>query len=140
MVLANRGVRGHITYLLLDDGMDAHRKIEGLSDRAFRLHLCGLFHCARNLTDGLVSDVTVRGLLARLRATPKHVSELVDIGLWFPYPGRGFIVNNYLEWNPSKVDVEERRRKRSESGRAGGLASGLARREALDSLNGEASA
>jgi hypothetical protein len=129
-----------MTYLLLDDGMDAHRKIEGLSDRSFRLHLCGLFHCARNLTDGLVSDVTVRGLCARLRATPKHVTELVEIGLWVAYPGRGFIVNNYLEWNPSRVDVEERRRKRSESGRAGGLRSVEARREASASLNGEASA
>lgn len=115
-------------YLVTDDCMDTHPKIEDLSDRAYRLHMSGLYHCARNLTDGLVSQTTVRGLCARLRATRKHVAELVDADVWVDYGSRGFIIKNYLDWNPSKAEVEERREKRASAGRLGGQRSGDSRR------------
>ena len=117
-------------FLLVDDCMDTHPKIEELSDRAYRLHMAGLQHCARNTTDGLVSAITVRGLKARLRATPKHFDELVDADLWAPYRDGSYVIPNYLEWNPSKADVERRRSDRAAAGRLGGKRSGEARREA----------
>lgn len=121
----------------MDDGMDSHAKIEGLSDRAYRLHMAGLHHCARNLTDGLLSEATIRGLKARLKASHKHVHELVSADLWVSYPGHGFIVKNYLDYNPTKAEVEEKRAKRSAAGRLGGLRSGQARAEANASANGK---
>lgn len=117
-------------FLLVDDGFDEHRKIEALSDRAYRLHHCGLTHCSRNLTDGLVSKTALRGLNARLKSSRKHVNELVAFGLWVEHPGHGFIIKNYLEWNPTRAEVEAKRAKRSAAGRLGGLRSGEARAEA----------
>ena len=118
-----------VTYLLLDDGMDAHHKIEGLSDRAFRLHLSGLLHCAKNLTDGLVSDASLRGMKGRFRATNRHVDEFIEAGLWVKYEGHGHLIHNYLTWNPSRVEVEERHEKRAAAGRKGGSVSGASRRQ-----------
>lgn len=115
-------------YLLVDDCMDTHPKIETLSDRAYRLHMAGLQHCARNLTDGLVSETTVRGLKARLRTQQKHFDELVDAGLWAPYRNGNYVIPNYLDWNPSKHDVERKRSDRAAAGRLGGLRSGESRR------------
>lgn len=117
-------------FLLVDDGFDEHRKIEALSDRAYRLHHCGLTHCSRNLTDGLVSKTALRGISARLKSTAKHVNELVAFGLWVEHPGHGFIIKNYLDWNPTRAEVEAKRAKRSAAGRLGGLRSGEARAEA----------
>lgn len=117
-------------FLLVDDCMDTHPKIEQLSDRAYRLHMAGLQHCARNLTDGLVSAPTIRGLKARLKASKKHLDELVDSGCWEPYRGGSFLILAYLEYNPSKAEVERKRSDRAAAGRLGGLRSGESRREA----------
>ena len=121
-------------FLLVDDGFDEHPKLEDLSDRAFRLHVSGLCYCARRLTDGLISEKAARGLCARLRAKKQHVSELVEAGLWVDYGPRGFIVHDYLEHNPTRDEVVEKREKRRAAGRLGGLRSGRVR------ANGEANA
>jgi len=119
-----------VPFLLVDDRIMEHPKLEELSDRAFRLHVAGLCHCAGNLTDGLLTTPTVRALCGRLRARKQHVSELVSSGLWVDYGERGFIIHDYLEHNPTKAEVQERREKRRESGRLGGLRSGRARASA----------
>lgn len=116
-------------YRLHDDRFSTHPKIEPLSDRAFRLHVCALEHCAGNLTDGLISDASLRGLKARLKATTRHVGELIESGLWVPYPGFGHIIHDYLEHNPTKAEVLEKREKRASAGRLGGKRSGEVRRE-----------
>lgn len=116
-----------VPYLLVDDCMDTHPKVETLSDRAYRLHMAGLHHCARNLTDGFVSEVTVRGIKARLRAQQKHFDELMDAGCWAPYRG-GYVIENYLDWNRSKAEVERQREDRAAAGRLGGKRSGESRR------------
>ena len=119
-----------VPFLLVDDCMDTHPKIEQLSDRAYRLHMAGLQHCARNMTDGLVSAPTIRGLKARLKASKKHFDELVDSGCWQPYRNGSFVILSYLEYNPSKAEVERKRSDRAAAGRLGGLRSGEARAKA----------
>lgn len=118
-----------MTFLLVDDRMDAHRKIERLSDRAFRLHMSGLMHCASNLTDGLISDASFRAIRGRLRATNRHVAELIDAELWVKYDGHGYVIQNYLDHNPSRAEVDEKREKRAAAGRKGGKLSGASRRQ-----------
>ena len=122
-----------VPFLLVDDCMDTHPKIEALSDRAYRLHMAGLQHCARNLTDGLVSATTIRGLKARLKASKKHFDELVDSGCWVPYRNGSFVISSYLDYNPSKAEVERKRSDRAAAGRLGGLRSAESRREATAS-------
>lgn len=100
---------GRVSWLRIDDGFIEHGRIEGLSDRAFRLHVAGLCHCAKNLTDGLVTEPSLRSLCGRLRASRKHVSELVDAGLWLEHEARSaHIIRDYLDYNPTRTNVKEK--------------------------------
>ena len=42
--------------LRFDDQFPIHRKVSGLSDAAFRLHVEAIFWCDRNLTDGFIRE------------------------------------------------------------------------------------
>lgn len=82
----------------------------GLSDRAYRLHVSALIYCSKNLTDGDVSERTVRVLQVLLGFTVRrHVEELVDAGLWLASDGGGFAVRNYLKFNPDADTVKAER-------------------------------
>lgn len=101
-------------WLRLDDAFGDHPKVIGLSDRAFRAHVMGLLYCARHLTDGVVPRA----------AAPKAaaVRELERAGLWTSTRGGGWLIHDYLDFNPSKADVladrEERREQRVAAGKA----------------------
>ncbi len=55
-------------WLKIDDGFAEHRKIVGLNDRAFRLHVVALVYCARNLTDGHLTATEARIVCATVEA------------------------------------------------------------------------
>ena len=95
-------------YLNLDDGFTEHRKVDALSDGAFRLHTSGLCYCARELTDGHVPEHRVSRLIPRFKAS--YLGELVDSGMWLPSAG-GYAIHDYLEWNKSRAWWEEKREK-----------------------------
>lgn len=54
-------------WVRFDDQFPIHRKVDGLSDAAYRLHTSAIFWCARNLTDGFVSEEDLDGVTARVR-------------------------------------------------------------------------
>lgn len=97
-----------MTFLALDDQFPDHRKVAGLSDAAFRLHVAGLAYCARHLTDGHIPGEEIPRLVRRFRKTAP--SELVDAGLWMPALN-DYVVHDYLQWNPSREQVLARREK-----------------------------
>ena len=108
-----------MTWLKLDDRLVEHRKIRRLSDAAFRLHLTALCACAKDETDGFVTDEDISEMEhgPRLR---KHVPALVDKGLWEPVPG-GWLIHDFLDYNPShskQVAKREANRRRQEEWRA----------------------
>lgn len=105
-----------MSWIRMDDGFAEHPKVLKVSDRAFRLHVGALCYCARRLTDGHLPAEVIRTLL-QVGAT-KAAAELVEVGLWHLDNG-GYKVNDYLDFNPSKNEVEERRAKRSEAGAKG---------------------
>jgi hypothetical protein len=86
-------------YLNLDDDYPDHRKVDALSDGAFRLHTAALCYCAKNLTDGVVDAHRVPRLTRTFKTS--HVAELVDGGLWMPHAD-GYEVHDYLDWNKSR--------------------------------------
>lgn len=91
----------------LDDLYGDHPKIAGLSDAAYRLHTQGILFCARHLTDGLIPADEVPRLVRKFRR-PALV-ELLDRGLWISVLDGAFSVHDYLDWNPSRAEVERRR-------------------------------
>jgi hypothetical protein len=93
----------------LDDEFVEHPRISPLSDKAFRLHVAGICHAARKLTDGHISRTDARILQALTKARGRHIDELLDAGVWTEN-GDGWVIRDYLDYNPSAVKVKERRK------------------------------
>lgn len=100
-------------WVRFDDQFPINRKVDGLSDAAFRLHVSAIFWCARNLTDGLVPEEDLGIVCARVRTPERFATELVRRNLWIVVDG-GWEINDYLEFQPSKQKVNEERRKNAE--------------------------
>jgi hypothetical protein len=108
------GMEGErVSWLKLDDGFPEHPKIADLSDAAFRAHLSAICYAARALTDGWVPE-------SFAKVWPrKTVRELEAAGLWTRADVRGYLIHDYLDWQPAKAAVLERRRKESERKQGG---------------------
>ena len=98
-----------MTWLRLDDTMYRNPKVHGLTSDGFRVHVGGLLHCCQQLTDGLVSTPALYSLFCPgMRDIGDVASELVSAGLWGQVEG-GWQINDFLEFNPSRAEVVERR-------------------------------
>lgn len=98
-----------MSWLRIDDGFIEHERIDPLSDRALRLHVAALCHCARNLTDGHVTEKNTKVLRARAsNATQRHIDELLAAGVW-QKNGDGYVIRDYLDYNPAAEKVREER-------------------------------
>lgn len=89
-----------MTWVRIDDAFPEHPKVLSLGDdyeRGVALHVRGLCYCARNLTDGHVP--------ARMfREDAEIRSRLVEVGMWHEVEG-GFVIHDYLDYNPSKAEA-----------------------------------
>lgn len=92
-----------MAYGLLDDGFAEHPKIVGLSDAAFRAHVEVLCFCFRTLSDGRVPVRVTE------RYRPTVVSELITAGLWERNEQTHYHIHDYLDHNPSREEVLQRR-------------------------------
>lgn len=114
-------------WVRFDDQYTIHRKVDGLSDAAFRLHTSAIFWCARNLTDGFVSQEDLDGVTARVRTPARFAAECVSRGAWHearhdcgspkcvsPVDRDGWVVHDYLRYQPSKAQVLADRQKAAE--------------------------
>lgn len=98
-------------WVRFDDQFPIHRKVDSLSDPAFRLHVSAIFWSARNLTDGYVPEIDLDAASPRTMQRPsKFVSELVRRGAWAKSQD-GWQIHDYLDYQPSKVRVVEDRKK-----------------------------
>lgn len=86
----------------MDDGFADHRKLDGLSHGAFRLHVSALCYAARNFTNGEITKDRPSRLMPGFKAS--FVPELVEAGLW-DVKGDGWEIHDYLEYNPSRDKV-----------------------------------
>lgn len=102
-----------MSYAKFDDGFADHPKNRALTDGAFRLHVSGILHCARWLTDGRITHDVLPDLMRRYKAA--YLRELLDRGLWRELtPGLLYEIHDYLEWNDSRARVEHRREKNAQ--------------------------
>lgn len=109
-----------------DDSFYDHPKVRALRAES-GLAACGLYWKAisfsnRHLTDGRLTpdDVTFLG------GTTDLADELVRVRLW-QRAGRAYTIHDFDRFNDTRDAVLERRAKRAEAGRLGGLASGRTR-------------
>jgi hypothetical protein len=130
-------------YLLIEDGFADNPKITGLSHQAYRLHTLALVMSAKNMTNGSISEISLRWTsnLAQIGRPKRYVSELIRAGLWELAPD-GWRIHDYLVHNPSRAEMEEKRRnarerKRRHDNRRN--ASSNALRNASENASGNAS-
>lgn len=104
-------------YITLTNEYPRHRKIRGLSDAAFRLHVTLLTTANEDRSDGVIQpvDLSSKG--------PKAQKELIDAGLVEDLGGGVYALHDYLEHNPSSEEIDERIQEKRRSGAAGGVKS-----------------
>ncbi len=95
----------------LDDSVDTHPKVRRAGNEAFGLHCRALAYCTGQLTDGHIDVAWVK---ERAGSRGKRlVQALVAAGLWEPNTD-GWVIHDYLDFNPSRAEVLEKRRAESE--------------------------
>lgn len=102
-----------------DDDMRHSPKLIAAGDRAAWLWWCSVQYSRNALTDGFIPRVVVPTLFPGAVTPRNSAAALVRTGLWRAVDG-GYQIHDYLDWNPSKVDVlaereKERARKRRPS-------------------------
>lgn len=118
-----------MTWAKLDDEFPDHPKIIGLTDAGFRLHVTAIAWSNRHSTDGLLPRKAIPVLYGPGEGRPDLrgvVEELLEARLW-DRNGDAFVIHDFLDYNPSRGDVVQKRELRSEAGRRGGIASGITR-------------
>lgn len=106
-----------------DDRYDDSKKIKRAwrqHPRAVGLHAMAITYCARHETDGEVDLEWLEEKLPRAVERRKVLDALIGAGLFAPNAdGDGFIVNDYLEYNPSRDELRARREARANAGKKG---------------------
>lgn len=123
----------------VDDGFEGHPKRELVSLAADGLLMNAVSRACRHLTDGFVTEAWVRRQLERepRRRRPEILRELLEHELLEvlsadhsvtvlaprlvgvrkharsvtvgPHPEPGYVIHDFLDYNPAKADVDERR-------------------------------
>lgn len=97
-----------------DDLYDDNRKIKKAwrSDRAaIGLHAMAITYCSRHATDGLVDIEWVTERLPAPRERVRVIGVLVECELFEPVDAGVWRVHDFLDYNPSRADLTERRAK-----------------------------
>lgn len=89
----------------------SHPKIVGLSKAAIGVYALALSYASGNLTDGFVPDSYVRSLDRNHQSVTKRspFGQLIAAGLVTKTDG-GYAIRDYLDYNPTKAQVVEKRR------------------------------
>lgn len=83
----------------LDDGFADHPKVRRAGNAAIGLWVrCGTYS-AHYLEDGVVELDT-----AREYGKPREIKALLDARMWVEHD-RGFLIPDYLDYNPSKEQI-----------------------------------
>lgn len=88
----------------LDDRRHENVKLRKAGLEADGLDVRGITYCAANETDGFLDEAVIPMLSGVIRWR-KIVETLVKVGRWEHVEG-GWKIHNYLEYNPSRIDIE----------------------------------
>lgn len=103
----------------IDDGFHCHPKVLAAGTPAVGLYVrCGSW-AAQQASDGIVPKQ-----VARMYGTPRMIKALIEAGLWHQkghdcpacpeLDANSYAIHEYLDRNPSRVDIEKERKAKSE--------------------------
>lgn len=121
-------------WVKLDDQRAMNKKLRQAGFEARGLDEAAICQVSADMTDGFIAEETVEMLAAahRCRNWRKLAAVLCDVGRWEDAPG-GWVIHDYLEYNPTKAQWEETVNKKKAAGKRGGQASASARGAAVAS-------
>lgn len=116
-----------MTWFKVDDGLAFHAKVVQAGNPAMGLWVRAGSWSAQQLTDGFIPEQ-----IALTLGTKGQAAALVAVDLWEVVDG-GYQIHDYLDYNPTADEVRADQARKHEAkvkaGRAGGVASGIARRK-----------
>ncbi len=111
-----------MTWIRIDDGYADHPKLCRVGPLGLALQTRAFCYAGRFLTDGFLPADVVPSLVVGLgKSADEWASVMVGAGLWETQAG-GYVVHDYLDYNPSRAEVLEARRVADERARKGGMA------------------
>lgn len=114
-----------MTWVKLDDGFYDNLTNRALGPAGRDLFIASLCFCAKANTDGKIPKADVDLVLAQAQTKSTTVTKLIAAGRWLDR-GDHYEVDQYLRYNPSRQQTEDRRsdisRKKSEAGKKGARA------------------
>ncbi len=93
----------------MDDGYMFHPKIVEAGPWAELLDRRAIEHCAKNETDGLVTRSALKLLGRGIPKVAERVTVLLEVGRWTVNESRGWMVHDFLKYNPTKAEKEAQR-------------------------------
>lgn len=99
--------------IILSTSIPTNPKFRGLSHGAFRLWITLLMWSKEHLSDGFLPVETVRKAFPRCGVYVHELTTPVDTHLaplWHPVEG-GYLIHDYADWQDTKDDIQEKRRK-----------------------------
>lgn len=114
-----------MAWVKIDDSFADHPKLAGAGPLGMALQVAALCYCNRYLTDGFIPQAVAPRLLyfEGLAEPGEVIGRLIEAGIWIEVEG-GYQIHDYLEYQPSKADIEATREQRREAGKKGGKAKG----------------
>lgn len=100
-----------MTWARLDDSFYDHPKTVQAWDTnpvAVGLHARALSYIAKHEIDGKLPENVVRMWMPDQRDRARAVKTLIELDIWHEN-GAGYIVHDYLDYNPSRADLTARR-------------------------------
>jgi len=111
-----------VTWVRIDDQFLTHPKVIAAGKDGRAMFIAGLCYSSSNLTDGFIPLGAVPIVAAMAEVKPTASAQLVKVGLWETVPD-GYAIHDFLDYQPSRVDVEQQRgdlsKKRAAAGRKG---------------------
>lgn len=115
-------------YIRMHVGMPEHPKIEGLSDKAFRLLVEAWCWCGRNpQTNGRITAASWAK-----RGTPKARAELIAAGLYDDDLAGGVIAHDWDDWQRTWDEIQQFKDDKKDAGAFGAHKRWHVKRKILD--------
>lgn len=92
-----------------DDCYSESPKVEAAGPWAELLDMRAIIYCARNETDGLVTPTALSKISTSIPNPKARALRLVEVGRWKPNDHGGWWIHDFLDYNPSKAQLEETR-------------------------------
>jgi hypothetical protein len=98
-----------VTFSRFDDSLDGHPKLRKAGLAAVGLWTQAIVYSARHLTDGYIENTWLEEKVPQRRQREELVTRLVEARMFDANGGAGYVVHDYLDFNPSREEVMRRR-------------------------------